>query len=116
MEVALNLMKMPEFALKKPANFVVSSSWCNWFMNLHNLCLRACTRLAQKLTSQVENKVGAFQQHIIQLRKKYDFDLSQIGNLDETPVSFSMPANYTIDVKGAKSWSKLLLIKNDVLQ
>ena len=37
------------------------------------------------------------------LEKKCDFDLSQIGNMDEIPVLFDMPANYTVDVKGAKS-------------
>ena len=39
----------------------------------------------------------------ISLLEKNDFDLSQFGSMVDSPVSFNMPANYTVDVKGAKS-------------
>ena len=94
-----NLLKMLEFTLKKSAKFAASSGWYNRFMSRHNLCIKTWTKLVQKLPSQLENKVAAFQGHVIQLRKKYDFDLSQIGNMDETLISFDMPANYTIEVE-----------------
>lgn len=100
---ALNLMKQPEFVQSKPANFVASVGWCNRFMNRHNLCIRARTKIAQKLPSELENKIESFQRQIIKLRKEYGFDLSQIGNMDETPVSFDLPSNYTVDTKGSKT-------------
>ena len=83
---ALNLIKTPEFADKKPSDFVPSVGWCNHFMSLHKFCARARTKLNQKLPSQLEDKVEVFQWYIIQVRKKLDFDLSQIGNMDKTPI------------------------------
>ena len=82
----LNLVKMPEFAVKKPANFVASVGWCNHFMIQHNLCVRARTKLAQKLPKVLECKIKSFQRHLINLRKKCKFELSQIGNMDKTSV------------------------------
>lgn len=40
---------------------------------------------------------------IIQLRKKYNFDLKNIINCDETVVCLNNPANKTIIKKGTKS-------------
>lgn len=100
---ALNLLKTPEFAQNKPSNFVASVGWCNRFMNRNNLCIRARTKLAQKLPFQLENKIESFQRYVINLRKKYNFELSEIGNMDETPVLFDLPSNYTVDNKGAKT-------------
>ena len=37
----LNLVKMPKFAAKKPADFVPLVGWYNCFMIWHNLCVRA---------------------------------------------------------------------------
>ena len=100
---ALKLIKTPEFAEKKPSDFVASVGWCTRFMSRQKLCVRARTKLAQKLPSQLENKIEVFQRYIIQERKRHDFELSQIGNMDETPVSFDLPSNYTIDRKGVKT-------------
>ena len=79
---ALNLMKTPEFASKKTANFVASSGWCNQFMNPHNLCIRAHTKLPQKLPSQLENKVEAFLQHFIQLSRRRHNMGNSLGGRD----------------------------------
>ena len=36
-----NLVKMPEFVVKEPADFAASIGWCNSFMIQHILCVRA---------------------------------------------------------------------------
>ncbi|MCG7877729.1 MAG: hypothetical protein N0C90_15530 [Candidatus Thiodiazotropha endolucinida] len=61
--------------------------------------------IAQKLPSDVDNKVQSFHSFVINERKKVEFDLSQIGNMDETPMFFDMPGNRTVDVKGATTVS-----------
>ena len=53
--------------------------------------------------SQMEDKVEVFQQQIIQVHKKDDFDLSQIRNMDGTPASFDLLSNYTGDRKRSQS-------------
>ena len=61
-------------------------------MSRHKFCMRARTKFTQKLPSQLEDKVNVFLWYIIQMCKKHDFDLSQIGIMDETPVSFDLPS------------------------
>jgi len=52
-----------------------------------------------------EEKLVKFQAFIIVERKKYQYDLSLIGNADQTPFTFDMPANSMVDSKGTKSVS-----------
>ena len=69
-----NQIKMLEFAANKPADFIASAERCNWFMTWHNLCIRAQTKLAQKLPKELENKIEPFQQHVNNLHKKCNFE------------------------------------------
>ena len=43
--------------------------------------------------------------YIIAERRKHQYDLSQIGNADQTPLTFDMPSNTTVDSAGAKTSS-----------
>ena len=43
------------------------------------------------------------QRYIIQVCKKHDFDLSQIGNMGKTTTSFDLLSNYMVDRKGVKT-------------
>jgi hypothetical protein len=72
-------------------------------MRRNGLSSRRRTSLCQKLPSDFEEKLLAFQKHVIGLRKANNYLLSQTGNADETPVYFDMPSNYTVDDKGVKS-------------
>ena len=59
--------------------------------------------IAQKLPKDLDDKVESFQRFIIRHRKQYDYDLTQIGNMDETPMFFDMPGNTTVAMKGEKT-------------
>ena len=37
------------------------------------------------------------------MRKKLCFEIGQLGNMDEVPLTFDVPQNKTFDVKGAKT-------------
>ena len=37
------------------------------------------------------------------MRKKLFFEIGQLGNMDEVPLTFDVPSNKTVDVKGAKT-------------
>ena len=67
--------------------------------------LRQRTKLAQKLPEDLEEKITLFQSVVIKMRKKEQYDLSQIGNMDETPVWFDMPTSKTVTAKGEKLFS-----------
>ena len=98
----LNLVKMPKIAVKKPADFVALFGCCNRFMIQHNLRVIAQTKLAQKLPKELLYKIESFQRHLINLRKKWNFKLFQIGNMDKTLISFDLPTNFTVNNKGEK--------------
>ncbi|GFX28446.1 pogo transposable element with KRAB domain [Trichonephila clavipes] len=52
------------------------------------------------LPKEVDNK---FQKYVIGFQKQKKYLLSHIGNMDETPVTFDMIGNKTIDMKGTKT-------------
>lgn len=84
-------------------NFKASTSWCDRFMKRKNFVLRQKTKVAQKLPKDLEQKLLSFQKFVIDKRKRENYDLSQIGNMDETPLMFDMIGNKSVETKGAKS-------------
>ena len=99
--------------LKKPAmislygdstnEFKTSSRWIFAFMKRYNLSRRRRTNISQKLPSQTSEVLKNFQEFIIRLRTEKLFELSNILNMDETPVWFDMAGNFTIDHRGEKT-------------
>lgn len=84
-------------------NFTGKSSWCYRFMKRAGLSMRTRTRIAQKMPPEYETKVIEFHKFIISQRKKKCYELNQIGNMDEVPLTFDVPTNRTVDVKGTKT-------------
>ncbi|KAH1187031.1 hypothetical protein KIL84_019780 [Mauremys mutica] len=92
------------FASKmKIVDFTGKAKWCFNFMRREGLAMRARTKLAQKMPPVYEDKIQQFHSYVIQLQKKYDFEPSQIANMDEVPLNFDVPSNRTVDVKGIKT-------------
>jgi len=75
--------------------------------------------ISQKLPENFEEKLQKFQAFIIAERKKYKYKLYLIGNADQTPLTFDMPANSTVDLKGKKNsvnhdnWSRKRSLHSD---
>lgn len=84
-------------------DFTGKAKWCFNFMRREGLAMRTRTKLAQKMPPVYEDKIQQFHSYVIQLRKKYDFEPSQIANMDEVPLNFDVPSNRTVDVKGIKT-------------
>ena len=72
-------------------------------MDRHNLFLRTRTKISQKLPAQLDDKITAFHNHIIKLRKLHSYAMCNIANMDETPVFFDLPGNRTINLTGEKT-------------
>uniref|UniRef100_A0A8C5MVE4 HTH CENPB-type domain-containing protein n=1 Tax=Leptobrachium leishanense TaxID=445787 RepID=A0A8C5MVE4_9ANUR len=91
--------------LKAPGieNFVASAGWCTRFMNRFSLCLRQRTKISQKLPKDLDEKVMSFHSFIIKQRRIHDYDLGDIGNMDETPMTFDLPSNKTVASLGEKT-------------
>lgn len=100
---ALTMMKEEKYKTKDTPSFVASSGWCSRFMNRFGLCLRQRTKIAQKLPKDLDEKVSSFHKFIIKQRKKHKYALSDIGNMDETPMTFDLPGNRTVAGIGNKT-------------
>lgn len=84
-------------------DFKASRGWLRRFMNRNGLSIRKRTSICQRLPDAYEEKLLAFQRYVIRLREENNFSMGQIGNADETPVYFDMPADSTINAVGDKS-------------
>ena len=72
-------------------------------MRRNGLCMRTKTTIAQKLPREYEIKITEFHKYVINMRKKLCFEIGQLGNMDKVPLTFDIPSNKTVDVKGAKT-------------
>ncbi|MCU7881477.1 MAG: hypothetical protein KZQ60_13760 [Candidatus Thiodiazotropha sp. (ex Lucinoma aequizonata)] len=84
-------------------NFGGSVSWVYAFMRRNGLSVRRRTHIAQKLPEDNEEKLIQFQRYIIRARNDFNYELSQIGNADQTPLTFDLPYASSINAKGAKT-------------
>ena len=80
-------------------DFAGTTSWCERFTIRNGLSMHTKTTIAQKLPLEYERKITEFQN----MRKKLCFEIGQLGNMDEVPLTFDVPSNKTVDVKGAKT-------------
>ena len=84
-------------------DFTGSPSQCHRFMKRCGLAMSTKTSTAQKMPIEYESKIVSFQKFVLDARKKNGFEISPIGNMDEVPLTFDVPSNKTVDVKGAKT-------------
>lgn len=69
-------------------------------MKQQGLSLRTKTYTAQKMPADYECTILKFHRFIIDTQKKTSFELDQIGNMDKVPLTFDVPSNRTVTVKG----------------
>ena len=66
-------------------------------MDRNNLSIRQGTSIAQKLPENFEHKLQKFQSFIIAERRRHQYNLSLIGKADQTPPTFDMLSNTTVN-------------------
>lgn len=83
--------------------FQASNNWCTRFLACNNLALRQKTKIAQRLPIDLEEKIVDFHRFVLNSRKKGNYELVNIGNMDEMPVWFDMPSARTVATRGEKT-------------
>ena len=83
--------------------FTASTSWLYRFMKRKGLVVRQKNKIAQRLLQEFEDKIIAFQGMIIRMRQEKNYDMQQIGNMDETSMNFDMPPSRTVNSVGEKT-------------
>ena len=99
---ALELAKDEKYNIPE-GQFKAGNHWCQRFMKRNALSLRQKTTLAQRLPADYEEKIIRFHHFIIDHRKEHGYPLHLIANMDETPLTFDMPPNRTINNTGEKT-------------
>ena len=99
---ALELAKHKKYQIPE-RHFKAGNHWCQNFMKRNSLSLRQKITLAQRLPDDYEEKIVQFHRYIIDRRKKHNYPLHLIANMDETPLTFDMPPNLTINSIGEKT-------------
>ena len=94
-------------------NFKASSKWCFNFMKRHDISIRRRTSISQKLPDDHEQKLIEFQRFVIKMRKKHDYADCNIGNADQTPLTFDIPFTQTMAPKaGGVAGEKSITLKS----
>ena len=99
---ALELAKEEKYRIPE-GQFKAGNHWCQCFMKRNGLSLRQKTTLAQCLPDDHEEKIVQFHCFIINRRKEHIYPLHLIANMDETPLTFDMPPNRTVNNTGEKT-------------
>ena len=86
-------------------SFAFSNKWVDGLMSRNNLSNRRRTTIAQHLPDNLNEKQQEFLAFIMYRRIQHDYPLTLIGNMDETPMTFDLPSNTTIDETGTRSVS-----------
>jgi hypothetical protein len=79
-------------------DFAGAGAWCYRFMKIWTK-----HAYSQRMPAENEAKILEFRKFVIGAREKACFGLSQIGNMDEVPITVDVPSNRTVDNKGAKT-------------
>jgi hypothetical protein len=85
------------------SEFKASYGWARRFMARNDLVIRRRTTMAQRLPDTYQEKLFAFQRHVLKLQKTHNYSMGAIGNADETPVFFDMPGETTVNKAGEKT-------------
>lgn len=93
------MLQARKFAMERDiSEFKGSPKWVYNFMKRNNFVRRATTSTGQKLPDDWEIKAAAFRGFVS--RNKEDLPLDRIANMDEVPVTFDLPSNFTIEKRG----------------
>jgi hypothetical protein len=84
-------------------SMVFSNGWLVGFLKRKNLSLRQPTKRAQVVPEDYKEKIISWLQFNRRAQDKFNFELSEIANMDQTPISFEFLDNKTYDTKGTKN-------------
>ncbi|PFX23746.1 Pogo transposable element with KRAB domain [Stylophora pistillata] len=77
--------------------FKASRGWYEKWKRRHSVSMRTKTTLAQRLPADLEENIVCFHRFVIAARRRADYPLSRIYNMDETPMCFELSSNQTLE-------------------
>jgi hypothetical protein len=80
-----------------------SNGWFTGFLKRKYLSLRASTEKAQVVPADYKDKITSWLQFNQRAQARFNFELSEIANMDQTPPSFEFLNNKTYNTTGART-------------
>ena len=85
------------------AGMAFSNGWFTAFLKRKHLSLRQPTKRAQVVPGDYKDKITSWLQFNRRAHAKFNFELSEIANMDQTPISFEFLDNRTYDTTGVRT-------------
>ena len=106
---ARNMAHKQEYRTLYPdvLNCKFSHKWVDGFMSRNSLVNRRRTTVTQRLPEEYNEDQQCFLSYILYMRTEYNYPLNLIGNMDETPLSFNLPSQTTVEERGKRTVSIL---------
>jgi hypothetical protein len=84
------------------AGMAFSNGWFSAFLKRKRLSLRQPTKRAQVVPGDYKDKITSWLQFNRRAQARFNFELSEIANMDQTPISFEFLDNRTYDTIGVR--------------
>ena len=97
------MLRLKVKELSTDPSFKASLGWYQNWKRRHSVSLRTKTTLAQRLPEDLEEKTVQFHRFIIAARRRTDYPLSWIYNMDEMPMRFELPSSWTLEFSGSRT-------------
>ena len=97
------MLRLKTKELSNHPSFKVSHGWYEKWKRRHSVSMWTKTTLAQWLSADLKENIVWFHRFVIAARRRVDYPLSLIYNMDETPMRFELPSNRTLEFSG--SWT-----------
>jgi transposase-like protein len=85
------------------AGMAFSAGWFNGFLKRKHLSLRVSTKRAQVVPADYKDKITSWLQFNRRAQATFNFELSEIANMDQTPISFEFLDGRTYDTTGVRT-------------
>ena len=97
------MLRLKAKELTDDPSFKASRGWYEKWKRRHSVSMRTKTTLAQRLPADLEENIVRFHRFVIAARRRADYPLSRIYNMDETPMRFELPSNRTLEFSGSRT-------------
>jgi hypothetical protein len=85
------------------AGMAFSQGWFSGFLKRKRLSLRQGTKKAQTVPADYKDKITSWLQFNRRAQARFNFELSEIANMDQTPISFEFLDKRTYDTTGVRT-------------
>ena len=95
------MLRLKAKELADNPEFKASLGWYQNWKRRHSVSMRTKTTLAQRLPNDMEEIIVEF--HRFAARQQWDYPLSCIFNMDETPMRFELPSTRSLEYSGNRT-------------